>query len=117
MWGHIYHNVTQGTASPASTESLIHQTLDELLMSPWLQLPLGTLSPCTARVISHHNLRISVIFTKFAEMLDKGLSQTAAKITSDIKLDLQALGSRIETKVDVTGQPKYGPHPRPAQST
>lgn len=48
---------------------------------------------------------IYFIFTKFAEMLDRGLSQTAAKITSYIKMDLQSLGSRIETienKMDAT---------------
>lgn len=43
----------------------------------------------------HHD--ISLMFNRFAELLDRGLAQTAARITNDIKTDLQLLGSRIET--------------------
>lgn len=61
--------------------------------------PLGTTQ------LSLHQQDMAFIFTKFAEMLDRGLSQTAANITSDIKQDLQSLGTHIETiktKVDAT---------------
>lgn len=48
---------------------------------------------------------ISLLFTKFTEMLDSDLAQTAARITSDIKHDLHLLGSHLETfetQVDAT---------------
>lgn len=37
------------------------------------------------------------MFARFEEILDRGLAQTAARITTDIKIDLQMLGSCIET--------------------
>lgn len=36
-------------------------------------------------------------FQKFADLLDRGLAQTAAKITGDLKADFQNLGTRIAT--------------------
>lgn len=45
------------------------------------------------------------MFLKFSEMLDHGLSSTAAKITGEIKADIQNLGSCMEpteSKLDAT---------------
>lgn len=36
------------------------------------------------------------MFSKFADLLDRGLSNTASKIATDIKADLQNFGSRME---------------------
>lgn len=36
------------------------------------------------------------MFLKFSELLDRGLQNTATKITKDIKADLHSIGSRIE---------------------
>lgn len=86
-----------GPTSPAFTEALINQTLDELLMSPMTATSLGPSDPLLgAGQLPSQPQDIAFIFTKFVEMLDRCLSQTAAKITSDIKMDLQSLGSRIE---------------------
>lgn len=48
---------------------------------------------------------MALMFAKFAEMPDRGLAQTEAKITADIKMHLQSLGSRIaaiEDNMDAT---------------
>lgn len=92
--------------SPATTVSLINQTLDDMLRSPS-----AAASPVPGPYfqdggqLSPQPQDISLLFNKFAEMLDRGLSLTAARITSDIKSDLQLLGTRIEsieTKMDST---------------
>lgn len=36
------------------------------------------------------------MFTKFAELLDRGLHNTATRITNDVKADLHIIGSHIE---------------------
>lgn len=43
-----------------------------------------------------HPEAVADLFSKFEDLLDCGLHNTANKITSDIKRDLQTLGSRIE---------------------
>lgn len=100
------HTAFRDPTSPASPESLINQTLDDLVMSPMVapsprsgDLPLGPTQ------LPLQQPDVAFIFSKFVEMLDRGLSQTAARITSDIKHDLQSLGARIETietKADAT---------------
>lgn len=93
-------------ASQASMESLINQTLDDLLMSPMVApspRPRDPLHGTTQLLL--HQQDVAFFFTKLTEMLDSGLCQTAAKTTSDIKQDIQSLGTcieTIETKVDAT---------------
>lgn len=50
-------------------------------------------------------INISDPFNKLSELLDRGLTPTAAKITGEIKADLQNFGDRmeaIELKLDST---------------
>lgn len=54
---------------------------------------------------SDNSDQVSALFTKFADLLDRRLSNTASKITGDIKADLQHMGSRkeaIEQKLNHT---------------
>lgn len=96
-----------GPLSPATTVSLLDQTLDDmqgLLSSGAHTNRPNVLCQGTDQLTSHPQ-DITFMFTEFAEMLDSGLMQTAARITSDIKADLQLLGTcidSIENKVDAT---------------
>lgn len=50
-------------------------------------------------------VQMEAMFSKFAELLGRGLTKTASKITGEIKADLLNLGSRIEfieTKLEHT---------------
>ena len=63
---------------------------------------LGAISKLPQNHLSHEahplgpNVLMDDLFLKFSMLLERGLSQTAAKITNDLKGDFQALGSRIE---------------------
>lgn len=98
----------EGPLSPATTVSLLDQTLDGMhkLLSPsGAHPPRPNVSYQETDPPALQPQDITFIFSKFAEMLDRGLAQTASRITSDIKADLQLLGSRIENienKVDAT---------------
>lgn len=86
-----------GPVSPAFTESLLDQTLKELGLSPMEASPPQSqqlLQPGDSGLV----LPVSVadMFSKFAELLDRGLQHTAIKITNDIKADLHTIGSRVE---------------------
>lgn len=48
--------------------------------------------------VKDHPLNIEDLFLKFSALLDRGLASTAAKITGEIKADLQNIGSRMEAK-------------------
>lgn len=79
-----------GAASPAYMESLIGHTMEELLLSHMEES--STLPQMRE---AHHTLQpklptnIADIFCRFSDMLSIGLCQTAAKITGDIKAELQ----------------------------
>lgn len=91
-----------GPVSPTSAESLIDHTLEELGLSPMEAGP----PQAQPRDLGLAQLEaVADLFPRFADLLDCGLHNTANKITSDIKADLQVLGSRIEvmeTKLDAT---------------
>lgn len=76
--------------SPASTESLIEKTLDDLLPSQPIQSPAspptsGTIPGSPSLEDTDHQ---TVKFTKFSELLEQGLAKTVQQITMKIKADL-----------------------------
>lgn len=79
--------------SPASTESLLERTLDELLMSPMGDIAASPLMPdqSTPHTSANHIDLTSMVAT-FSKMLSCRLAQTATQITSDIQADLQNHG-------------------------
>lgn len=87
-----------GDASPASTESLTDHAMDDYLLTP-MEEGSSHSQGRESHLIHHPNLPTNIVdmFSRFADMLSIGLSQTAAKITGDIKAELQNLGSRMET--------------------
>lgn len=85
-----------GPHSHSSTESLIEQSLDALLLSPMEAGPsqMQHMVPNAG----YHNLQqmdITDMFSRFSEMLDRDLSNTAARITTDIKADISNSGSPV----------------------
>lgn len=97
---------TPAPHSPASTESLLAQALGSCglpAMGPSPAPSRLSLTPSTPG--NDASVPVQDIFLRFSELLEKGLAQTAAKITGDIKVDFQSLGERmgaIESKLDIT---------------
>lgn len=101
MWQSPHHHIFWGPIITSHyTVSLKPDTRRDAVASPGQT---ETYQEWELHTPQHHD--ISLMFSRFAEMLDRGLAQTAARITTDIKTDLQMLGSRIETienRVDST---------------
>lgn len=92
--------------SPASTESLIGHTLEDYMLSP---MGYAEAYPASSHQAGHTSsdtlINTANLLNKLLELLNRGLSTTAAKITGDIKADLQNLGDRMEVmelKIDST---------------
>lgn len=83
---------------PAFMESLIGHTMENLLCSPMGPNEAYSGSPQQPG-LPHTDSLINTadLFHKLSELLDRGLSTTAAKITGEIKADFQNLGDRMET--------------------
>lgn len=94
------------TPSPASTESLLSHSFRDQAYSP-----AGPVESSHADFPPHgatgpdQSFNAADLYLKLSTLLEKGLASTAAKITGDIKADLQIIGSRmdaIECKLDQT---------------
>lgn len=80
-----------GPASPASTESLIGHWMS-CCFYLWTLVPHShSIWHSLASLCSKQPAAVSAMFSKFAELLDRGLINTAAKTISDIKADIQNL--------------------------
>lgn len=88
----------QVSTSPAYTESLIEQTLDELLTAQPQHSPDSPAAPGLLHYspLGEHGEQ-QILFARFLALLEQGLAKTAQQITFTIKADLQGLGAHIET--------------------
>lgn len=83
--------------SPASTEYLLERSLTDLNFSPMKADPSQShqpLQPGDSGLLQPFN--VADLFAKFSELLDRDLHNTANKITSDIKADLQSIETCVE---------------------
>lgn len=94
------------TPSPTSTESLIGHTMADQAFSP--AGPGRPTYPDFTTPGLHsqdHSFNAADLYDKLSTLLERGLATTAAKITGDIKSDLQNIGFRmesIENKLELT---------------
>lgn len=95
----LSHGISQQamTSSPASTESLIGHTVGDQAFSPaGPNRPYYNYFTTPGLHPQDHNFNAADLYDKLSALLERGLATTAAKITGDIKSDLQNIGSRIE---------------------
>lgn len=98
------HHVLQAP-SPASTESLLGTVEGYTLSSIG---PAFSSMPATPALSLHGQEQCSTqidLFLKFSALLERGLANTAAQISRDMKADFANLGTRmeaIESKLDIT---------------
>lgn len=94
---------TATTPSPASTMSLLERSMGPYGLSSLEETPTNTDSiPAQALDVTFN---VADLFSKISELLDRGLTQTADRITCELRSDFQNLGTRIERiehKLDVT---------------
>lgn len=78
-------------------QSPLCHTLDDMLPSPMDSGPMQSQQlQHSASLGPEQQTGFSAMFSKFSELLDHGLTNTATKITNDIKADFQSLCSRME---------------------
>lgn len=89
------------TNSPTSTESLIGHTLGDQAFSP--TGPNRPIYPKFSTPGLHpqdYCFNAANLYNKLSALLERGLDTTAAKITRDIKSDLQNIGSQIGSQME-----------------
>lgn len=87
--------------SLASTESLIGRSMGDFHLTPMSDL-LAT--PDTSDIGNHTTPHSPADLPAFSNMLSRGLTQTAAQMTSAIHADLQHIGAQIEHIENKTDQ-------------
>lgn len=92
--------------SPASTESLIERSMDTHKLSPMGENP-DRMDNVTTPEGPEMDILLNAgdLYLKLSELLDRGLTHAAKKITNDMHSDFHNLGSRmeaIEHKLDIT---------------
>lgn len=91
------HKALMVTPSPASTESLIERSMDNFTLSPLSNTPAHQVAMTSVGGLDIDlPLNAGYLFLKLSDLLDRGLTNTAIKITNDIRSDFQNLGSRME---------------------
>lgn len=87
-------------------ESLLSHSFGDQALSPeWPATPTYTDIPSHDAPVPDHSFNAVDLYLKLSTLLKKDLASTAAKITGDIKVNLQNIGSRmdaIECKLDQT---------------
>lgn len=95
----------QMTPSPASTDSLISRHFEDSAFSPIGPTLIQQGGPFPACQTPEAGPQSDDLLSKLSALLDRGLANTATKITGEIKANFQNLGSRteaIEHKLDLT---------------
>lgn len=108
---HTYSQVAQGTPrpplvpSPASTESLLGRTMEDYSLSPvGPALPRMQTTPSPGMLAQDQVSPHQDLFLKLSDLLERGLANTADKISRDLKSDFTNPGTRkeaIEHKLDI----------------